>query len=190
MTEPLFPIFLKLQGRRVLVVGGGPVAAAKATMLVAAGAEVSVVAPDACDAIQQLPVAVVGRAFRESDLDGAWLVVAAAPPEVNRAVTGAATARCLFVNAVDDPAHATAYAASVVTRGPVTLAISTSGQAPALAALLRKAIDDWLPADLDAWVSDAVRQREEWKRAGVPMELRRGQLLERLNALYKERAVR
>jgi uroporphyrin-III C-methyltransferase / precorrin-2 dehydrogenase / sirohydrochlorin ferrochelatase len=186
----LFPIFLKLEGRRVLVVGGGPMAASKAASLVAAGADVSVVAPDVCDAIQQLPVAVTRRAFRESDLAGAWFVVAAAPPEVNRVVTEAATVRCLFVNAVDDPAHATAYTGGVVKRGPVTIAISTSGQAPALAGLLREAVDNWLPPDLEVWVADAVRQREEWKRDGVPMEARRGQLLERLIELYRARAVR
>lgn len=187
MSESLYPIFLKLEGRRVLVVGGGPMAASKAASLVAAGADVSVVAPETCDALQQLPVAIARRPFRESDLDGAWLVVAAAPPDVNRAVTDAASARCLFVNAVDDPAHATAYAGGVVKRGQVTIAISTSGQAPALAGLLREAIDHWLPADLDTWVADAVRQREEWKRDGVPMEARRGQLLERLNELYRAR---
>src|SRR5438874_1905348 len=129
MSDMLFPIFLKLTRRRVLVVGGGPMAVAKAASLVAAGADVTVVAPEVCDDLQKLPVAVVRRSFRESDLNDAWLVVAAAPPDVNRAVTDAATVRSLFVNAVDDPAHATAYAASVVTRGPVTVAISTSGQA-------------------------------------------------------------
>lgn len=183
----LFPIFLKLKGRRVLVVGGGPMAASKAASLVAASADVSVVAPDICEAMQQLPVAIARRPFRESDLAEAWLVVAAAPPDVNRAVTEAASARCLFVNAVDDPAHATAYAGGIVERGPVTIAISTSGQAPALAGLLREAIDSWLPPDLEAWVADAVRQREEWKRDGVPMESRRGQLLERLSELYRAR---
>jgi uroporphyrin-III C-methyltransferase/precorrin-2 dehydrogenase/sirohydrochlorin ferrochelatase len=184
----LFPIFLKLEGRRVLVVGGGPMAASKAASLVAAGADVAVVAPETCEAIQQLPVAIARRPFRDSDLAGAWLVVAAAPPDVNRAVTEAASARCLFVNAVDDPAHATAYAGGIVTRGSVTVAISTSGRAPALAGLLREAIDHWLPPDLGEWVADAVRQREEWKRDGVPMESRRGQLLERLNELYRQRA--
>ena len=188
MTESLFPIFLKLRGRRVLVVGGGPVAATKATSLVAAGADVSVVAPEVCDAIQALRVTIARRPFRSSDLDGAWLVIAAGPPAVNRQVTEAASARAVFVNAVDDPAHATAYAASIVARGPVTVAISTSGQAPALAALLREAIDDWLPVNLDEWVKEAVRQREEWKRDGVPMEARRGHLLERLNAVHRKRA--
>ena len=183
----LFPIFLKLDGRRVLVVGAGPMGASKAASLAAAGADVSVVAPDVCEAMQQLPVAIARRPFRESDLEGAWLVVAAAPPDINRSVTEAASARCLFVNAVDDPAHATAYAGGVVKRGPVTVAISTSGQAPALAGLLREAFDHWLPADLDGWVADAARQRAEWKRDGVSMESRRGRLLERLNELYRAR---
>ena len=187
-AEPLFPMFLKLQDRRVLVVGAGPVAAGKAATLVEAGATVTVVAPDVCDAMQRLPVAITRRAFREADLDGAWLAVAAAPPDVNRAVTEAASALRIFVNAVDDPAHATAYTGSVVNRGPVMLAVSTSGLAPALAGLLREALDDLLPADLDAWVDEAVRQRVEWRRDGVPMEARRERLLDRLNRIYGKRS--
>lgn len=187
-AEPLFPIFLKLTGRRVLVVGAGPMGAAKAASVVEAGATVTVVAPDVCDAMQRLPVTIARRGFREADLDGAWLVIAAAPPDVNRLVTEAASARQLFVNAVDDPAHATAFAASVVSRGPVTLAISTSGLAPALAGLLREALDDLLPADLGAWVEEAVRQRAQWRRDGVPMDARRHLLLDRLNEIYRHRA--
>ena len=186
-VEPLFPVFLKLGARRVVVVGAGPVAAGKAAGLVAVGASVVAVAPDVCDAMKELPVTIVRRGFRPSDLDGAWYVVAAAPAEVNRAVAAAAADRQIFVNAVDDPAPASAYAGSVVSRGPVTLAISTSGLAPAVAGLLREALDDLLPADLEWWVDEAVRERVVWKRDGVPMEARRGRLLDRLNELYRSR---
>ena len=78
-VEPLFPVFLKLGARRVVVVGAGPVAAGKAAGLVAVGASVVVVAPDVCNAMQDLPVTIATRGFRPSDLDGAWYVVAAAP---------------------------------------------------------------------------------------------------------------
>jgi siroheme synthase-like protein len=186
-VEPLFPVFLKLGARRVVVVGAGPVAAGKAAGLVAVAASVVVVAPDVCDAMQDLPVTIERRGFRPSDLDGAWYVVAAAPAEVNRAVAAAAADRQIFVNAVDDPAPASAYAGSVVSRGPVTLAISTSGLAPAVAGLLREALDDLLPADLERWVDEAVRERVVWKRDGVPIEARRGRLLDRLNELYRYR---
>ena len=70
----------------------------------------------------------------------------------------------LFVNAVDDPAHATAYLGGVVRRDGVTVAISTDGRAPALAGLLREALDAWLPGDLDAWMAAADEARREWKR--------------------------
>jgi len=187
-VEPLFPVFLKLKGRRVLVVGAGPVAAGKTCSLVSAGADVHVVAPDIGADMAGLPVTVVRRAFEPADLDGAWFVVAAAPPDVNRAVAEAAAGRHVFVNAVDDPAPASAYAGSVVVRGGVTIAMSTAGLAPAVAGLLREGLDDLLPHDLDEWVEEAVRQRVIWKRDGVPMAARRGLLLERLHTLYRARA--
>ena len=132
---------------------------------------------------------VVRRRFEASDLDGAWWVVAAAPPEVNRQVLEAADERRIFVNAVDDPAHATAYLGGVVRRHGVTVAISTNGRAPALAGLLREALDAWLPGELDEWLVAADEARREWKAQGVAMEARRPRLLETLNKLYENRAV-
>lgn len=187
MPDPLFPLFLKLTGRRVLVVGAGPVGTGKAASLLAAGAQVTIVAPEILPEAAALPVTLVQREFQTSDLDGAWLVVAAAPPEVNRAVLAAGDARQMFVNAVDDPAHASAYTGGVVSRGDATIALSTAGLAPAVAGLLREALDDLLPAELDGWVREATRQREVWKRDGVPMEQRRGRLLQRLNEIYGRR---
>jgi uroporphyrin-III C-methyltransferase / precorrin-2 dehydrogenase / sirohydrochlorin ferrochelatase len=129
----LFPVFLKLAGRRVLVVGAGPVAASKIQGLLSAGADVTVVAPDMHTDIERAAVTRVRRPFAPGDLEGAWLVVAAATPDVNREVARAAEAKSLFVNAVDDPPNATAYLGGIVRRGDVTFAISTGGRAPALA---------------------------------------------------------
>ena len=186
-TRTMFPAFLKLQGRRVVLVGGGPVAAGKLQSLIAAGAEITVVAPDVRPEITGDRVTVLRRPFEPGDLDGAWWVVAAAPPEVNRQVLAAAETRRIFVNAVDDPRHATAYAGGVVRRDGVTIAISTDGRAPALAGLLREALDAWLPADLDRWMAAADEARRVWKEQQVPMEHRRPQLLETLNRLYGNR---
>jgi len=180
----MFPAFLKLQGRRVVLVGGGPVAAGKLESLLAAGADVTVVAPEIRPEIEQRPVTIARRPFAPGDLDGAWWVVAAAPPEVNRQVLAAAEERRIFVNAVDDPRHATAYAGGVVRREGVTIAISTDGRAPALAGLLREALEAWLPADLDRWMAAADEARRSWKEQQVPMEHRRPMLLETLNRLY------
>jgi uroporphyrin-III C-methyltransferase/precorrin-2 dehydrogenase/sirohydrochlorin ferrochelatase len=182
----MYPVFLSLAGRRVVVVGGGPVAAGKLGGLLSAGADVVVIAPDVRQEIERPGVTVVRRPFEDADLDGAWWVVAAAPADVNRQVCEAAARRQLFVNAVDDPAHATAYLGGVVRRDGVTVAISTDGRAPALSGLMREAIDAWLPADLDRWMAAADEARRQWKRDGVPMAERRPRLLQTLNRLYDQ----
>jgi uroporphyrin-III C-methyltransferase/precorrin-2 dehydrogenase/sirohydrochlorin ferrochelatase len=183
----MFPAFLQLRSRRVVVIGGGPVAASKLEALLAAGADVTVVAPEVRPEIEQTGVTVVRRAFEDADLDGAWWVVAAAPRDVNKRVLAAADARRVFVNAVDDPEHATAYLGGVVRRHGVTVAISTDGRAPALAGLLREAFDAFLPGDLDRWMAAADEARRAWRAQGLPMEQRRPQLLQVLNELYAEK---
>ena len=180
----VFPVFLKLAGRHVLVVGGGPVAASKLRALIEADATITVVAPDIVDAIAAAPVTVLRRPFAVDDLDGASFVVAAAPPEVNRAVSAAAHARGLFVNAVDDMENASAYLGAIVRRAGVTMALSTDGEAPALAGLMREALEALLPDDLEAWMTCARDARREWLARGVPMAERRPLLLEALVALY------
>ena len=184
----MYPVFLKLRDRRVLLVGGGRVAAGKLAGLLADGADVTVVAPMIRAELQRAGVTIVQRAFEPADVDDVWYVVAAAPPEVNKQVLDAAERRHVFVNAVDDPDHASAYAGSVVRRSGVTIAFSTDGRAPALAGLLREALDAWLPVDLDRWMVASDAARREWKRSRVPMEERRPMLLETLNRLYEDKA--
>jgi uroporphyrin-III C-methyltransferase/precorrin-2 dehydrogenase/sirohydrochlorin ferrochelatase len=183
----MFPAFLNLESRRVVLVGGGRVAASKLESLLNAGARVTVVAPEIHPQIEREGVEIVRRAFEDHDLDGAWWVVAAAPPAVNRQVQEAAETRRVFVNAVDDPRHATAFLGGVVRRDGVTIAISTDGRAPALAGLLREALDAWLPRELDAWMKASDEARRGWREQLVPMEQRRPQLLETLNKLYESR---
>jgi uroporphyrin-III C-methyltransferase/precorrin-2 dehydrogenase/sirohydrochlorin ferrochelatase len=180
----LLPLFVTLAGRRVVLVGGGAVAAAKLRQLQAVGAHVLVVAPDIHPEIAASGVAIARRAFEPADLDHAWLVVAAATPAVNREVAIAAEAKQLFVNAVDDPPNATAYLSGVVRRAGVTVAVSTSGEAPAIAGLLREALDAVLPQDLERWMAVARDERTRWRREGVPIEQRRPLLLEALNRIY------
>jgi siroheme synthase-like protein len=184
----MFPAFLNLEGRRVVLVGGGRVAASKLEALLTAGARVTVVAPEIRPEIEREGVTIVRRAFEDRDLDDAWWVVAAAPPDVNRQVQAAAETRRVFVNAVDDPRHATAFLGGVVRRDGVTVAISTDGRAPALAGLLREALDAWLPRELDAWMKASDDARRAWREQLVPMEERRPQLLETLNRLYEQKS--
>ena len=188
--EPLFPVFLKLKGRCVLLVGAGPVAAQKYAALREAQANVRVVAPQISSALSELGTEgaeVRLRAFEPHDLEGVFYVVAAAPPEVNRAVTDAAEARCLFVNAVDDLNAATAYACALVRRGPATIAISTGGEAPALAGLLREGFEALMPAEVPDWVAESKRLRDVWRTEKLPLPERRPRLLQAINALYETR---
>jgi uroporphyrin-III C-methyltransferase/precorrin-2 dehydrogenase/sirohydrochlorin ferrochelatase len=186
-SAALHPVFLKLAGRRVLLVGGGRVALGKLRSLVDAGATVSVVSPEICQEIVASGVALARRVFTSSDLDGVWFVVAAAPRDVNRAVAAAAEARGIFVNAVDDVESASAYAGAVLRRGGVTIALSTDGEAPALAGLLREALESVLPDDLQDWMTCARDIRREWLANGVPIEARRALLLNALVTRYQER---
>jgi uroporphyrin-III C-methyltransferase/precorrin-2 dehydrogenase/sirohydrochlorin ferrochelatase len=184
---PRLPVFLRFDRRRVVVVGGGKVAASKIPALLAAGAEVTVIAPEISEKIDRSRVTAVTGEFQPSDLDGAWFVTAAATPAVNREVRDAAEARGIFVNAVDDSANASAYLGSTINRGGVTVAFSTAGQAPALAGLLREAFDDLVPADIGLWAERAVALSRDQRATGVPMDTRRPQLLNTLNRLYAGR---
>jgi uroporphyrin-III C-methyltransferase/precorrin-2 dehydrogenase/sirohydrochlorin ferrochelatase len=185
VARNLFPAFLDFTDRRVLVVGGGNVASAKAARLVDAGARVVVVAPEIAPDLEHLPVTVIRRGFEPRDLDDCWYVVSAAPPHVNAEVVCEATARRIFVNAVDDPANATAFAGSGFKRGPVTVAISTGGDAPALARVMREALERLIGPEVEDWTSLAAKLRGEWKREGVPIEDRRDALLAALVQLER-----
>jgi len=183
---PVFPAFLKVSGRKVVIIGGNAVAAAKVHALTGAGANVVVIAPAISKAIEAMNVTCHQKEFEPQDLDDAWLVVAAATPAVNRNVAVAADSRHLFVNAVDDPPNASLYLGGVVRRAGVTFAISTDGRAPALAGLLRQALDEMLPDDqLERWLREADLLKREWRMDGVPMHERRPHLLEALIRLYE-----
>jgi len=163
------------------------VAASRVPALLAAGARVAVVAPEVRPEIRDWDVRILEREFAPGDLDGAWLVVAAATPEVNREVAAAAEARRVFVNVVDDAAAASAYTAGVLRRGGITIAVSTEGAAPALTGLIREGLEAVLPEDLERWRSEARRLRDDQRAAGVPLERRRPLLLEALVRLYSLR---
>jgi uroporphyrin-III C-methyltransferase/precorrin-2 dehydrogenase/sirohydrochlorin ferrochelatase len=183
----LFPVFLKLSDRAVLVVGGGAVAASKLAALQSSGARITVVAPEISDAVRAAGVVCHERPFLPSDLEGQWLVVAAATPAVNREVARHAEGRPVFVNAVDDPANASVYLGGVLRREGVTVAISTDGRAPALAGLLREGFDALLPRDLGEWLARADELKRTWRSEAVPMEERRPQLIDALIRLYEHR---
>jgi uroporphyrin-III C-methyltransferase/precorrin-2 dehydrogenase/sirohydrochlorin ferrochelatase len=146
------------------------------------------VAPELREEIERAPVALLRRRFEDADVEGAFFVVAAALPAVNRRVAEACAARSVWLNAVDQPEVASVYTGGVVRRGGVTLAFSTEGRAPALAGLLREACDALLPEELETWLTEAEELRRRQKAAGVPMPARRPQLLEALLRLHSNAA--
>ena len=162
----LLPIFVKLTGRRCLLVGAGAVALQKIPALLAAGANVRVIAPRVRVEIAALArerrIEIVEREYSNSDLDGIFLVIAATDePSVNAAVYQAAVERNILCNSVDDPPHCDFYFGSVISRGDLQIAISTAGESPAFAQRLRQEIEEQLPRDLGPWLHSLGQLRRE-----------------------------
>jgi precorrin-2 dehydrogenase/sirohydrochlorin ferrochelatase len=162
----LFPIFLKLTGRPCIVIGAGNLAESKIESLQAANARITVIAPAASDRIAAMAesgeVVWHQREYAAGDLAGQFLVVAATDnPAVNRAVFAEAEAAGILINAVDDPPFCDFYFPSVVRRGDLQIAISTSGESPALAQRLRKEINALLPLDTGDWLTELGNLRRE-----------------------------
>jgi uroporphyrin-III C-methyltransferase / precorrin-2 dehydrogenase / sirohydrochlorin ferrochelatase len=162
----LLPIFLKLAGRDCLLVGAGNVALDKIGSLLSTGLRLRVIAPDAGPEIRQLAIdgklEWIERRFEDSDLDGNFLVIAAThAPEVNAAVYEGCVTRNIPCNSVDDIPNCDFFFGSVVSRGNLQIAISTTGESPAVAQRLRREIDAQLPDDIGAWLENLGQLRRE-----------------------------
>ncbi len=180
----LFPIFLKLAGRRCLVVGAGPVGESKIESLLLAGADVRVVAPRATRAVRAWAcagkVCCEARGFKLTDLDGVFLVVAAASSaELHERIFQGARRRGVLCNVVDDPARCDFYYPAVVRRGPLQIAVSTSGRSPALAQRLKKQLEQQFGPEYEAWVDQLGQARQKLLARAIDPERRR-RLLHRL----------
>ena len=180
----LLPMFLRLERRPVLVVGAGTVALAKIESLRTTGAAITVVAPAAAPQLQELiengDLTWHQRVFAPSDLEGAFLVIAATNDSaVNHTVYEEALRRNVLCNAVDDPPNCDFYFGSIVTRGDLQIAISTAGESPALAQRLRREIDEQLPGDLGPWLTELGALRRK-VRAAAPADPARNLLLHEL----------
>jgi precorrin-2 dehydrogenase / sirohydrochlorin ferrochelatase len=148
----LFPMFVKLEGRHILVVGAGPVGEQKIGGLLPTGACIHVVALKATDAVHEWSrlgqIELGPREFQPSDLDGTFLVVAATSlRELNEQIYREARLRRIFCNVVDVPELCDFYYPAVVQRGDLQIAISTSGQSPSLASQIRKQLERQFGAD-------------------------------------------
>jgi siroheme synthase-like protein len=176
--KSMFPIFLKLEGRRALVVGAGTVAEGKIRGLLHAGASVEVVAPSAVPQIQewfgQGVLSWKPRAFEPQDLDKVSIVVSATPSrEVNTQIFQEARLRNVLCNSVDDPENCDFYYPAVVQRGDLQIAISTNGRSPALAQRLRQELEKQFGSEYESWVAELGEVRNQLFTADLDAEARR-----------------
>jgi precorrin-2 dehydrogenase/sirohydrochlorin ferrochelatase len=174
----LFPLFLKLEGRKCIVVGGGKIAESKLDLLLASGADVWVVSPEAAEPIREL--ARQGRLhwnasrFVAKDLDGALVTIAATgDTAVDEEVFRAATDRGVLCNAVDDPERCDFYYPAVVQRGDLQIAISTSGKSPALAQRIRIELEQRFDEGYSEWLTWLGLVRDMFFRRPIEPEQRR-----------------
>lgn len=162
----MFPLFLKLENRRCLVVGAGSIAESKIAGLVDTGAHVRVVAPEATPQVRAWARARKidwqQRVFRPADLRGMFLVVAATPSTaLHEKIFRAAQRLGVLCNIVDVPRLCDFYYPAVVRRGALQIAVSTAGQSPALAQRLRKELEDLFGPEYEEWLASVGKAREK-----------------------------
>ncbi|MDQ1455411.1 MAG: precorrin-2 dehydrogenase [Actinomycetota bacterium] len=170
-----YPANLLVRGRRVVVVGGGRIAARKIEPLLEAGALVEVVSPQVGTEVRAWADAgrlvLHERAFRAGDLEGAWLALTATDdPVVNTAVHAAGEAGRVWVNSADDPANCSFTLMSVIRRGDLVVTVGTGGRSPALAAQLRRRLEEEIGPEYETLLDLLADAREELRGAGRSTE--------------------
>lgn len=167
----MLPVSIDLHDRRCVVLGGGQVAASKASTLVGQGAKVAVIAEEL---LVEMPAGIDSlevRRYQAGDLEGAFLVVSAvADPAVNDEVMEEAEHAGTWVNVVDDLARASVHLAALHRDGPVTLAVSTDGSSPALARHLRDLFAGCMPAGVGDAAVQLAAERRAVRAAGKSTE--------------------
>lgn len=161
-----YPIFIRLEGKKVIVVGGGGVAERKIETLLECGAVVQVVSQDLTPTLSRYreegAIGFLGHEFREDCLEEAFMVIAATDdPILNHEVSEYAIERGLLVNAVDQPADCNFIVPSILRRGDLLIAVSTSGKSPALAKKVREALEERFGNEYELLLILMGRLREE-----------------------------
>lgn len=174
----LFAMFMKLEDRRVLVVGAGKVGESKIEGLLDSGALIKVVALQASEAVLQWAraglIELEERAFSTDDLNGVFLaVVATSSPILNELIFTEAQRRGVLCNVVDVPEQCDFFYPSVVQRGDLQIAISTSGQSPFLAQRLRQQLEEQFGMAYAEWVAELGATRREILKSNLTPEQKR-----------------
>jgi len=158
-----YPIFLKIQDKKCVVVGGGNIAWRKVNSLKDAKAKVTVVSPEFCPELEKEPeIELIRQKYDEKYLEGACLVVASTDNEdVNKQVYYDAVKRGLLVNVVDRPEFCTFIVPASVTRGDFTISISTGGASPALARNIRERLEKQFGNEYEEFTSLLSEMRQK-----------------------------
>ncbi|MGC2745212.1 MAG: bifunctional precorrin-2 dehydrogenase/sirohydrochlorin ferrochelatase [Candidatus Angelobacter sp.] len=177
----LYPIFLKLEGHKVLIVGGGVIAEQKIEAVLRSATDVTVVSPQITPRIRlwahQGRIKYQGIEFRRGLTQGYFLVISCTDSEeTNRAVYKEARENGALANAVDDPGYCDFYAPAVVSRGEFQIAISTGGNSPALSQHVRKQLEENFGPEYESWTAWLGRMREMMRKV-LPRTERRKELL-------------
>jgi len=170
-----YPIFVDLKGRKVLVVGGGSVASRKIETLLEYGAAVNLVSLEISDSLKDYVdsgnVKYLGKEFREDHLSGMFLVIAATDDsDLNHLISEKAEKNNMLVNAVDQPADCNFILPSIVSRGDLTIAVSTSGKSPAMAKKIRKELTDKFGPEYDLFLKLMGQIRKQVLSGGKTQE--------------------
>jgi precorrin-2 dehydrogenase/sirohydrochlorin ferrochelatase len=158
MQKFYYPLFLDIEGKKCVVIGGGEVATRKVKALLTCRADVVVISPEIEDELKRLNISWIKREYRYGDLDGAQIVISATDsPEVNKKVSEEAREKNILVNVVDNPKLCNFLVPSTLRRGELCIAISTSGRAPSLAKAIRIRLEKIFGPEYESKV-------EEWAR--------------------------
>jgi siroheme synthase-like protein len=187
-TRVYFPVFLNIQRKKCVVVGGGQVAFRKVRMLLDCGANVTVISPvlhpDLTELANRKSIQVIRRSFKLGDLKGAFIVIAATDTkETNRKVAQEAGRVGALVNVVDDPKPSDFIVPSLLRRGDLTITISTGGMSPALAKKIRTRLEESFGEEYALLVSLVEEVRSTLRRKGVRISAERWQDALDLNLL-------
>lgn len=172
VAGPLYPVNLVLTGRPCLVVGGGPVAAAKARDLAECGADVLVVAPEIGPEVRDVDgITWDERDYQPGEAASYRLVLTAADdPEVNRAVFTDGDDAGVWVNSADDPDNCSFVVPARIRRGPLLVSISTEGHSPALANWLRRALEAQIGPEYETAIELLSEARRQMRAGGQSTE--------------------
>jgi siroheme synthase-like protein len=181
-TKALFPMFVKIEGRRVLVVGAGPVGEAKIRALLPTGARIRVIARKASEEVttwaRSGAITLEEREFSPLDLVESFLViVATASRELNAFVFEEAQRRHILCNVVDVPEQCDFFYPAVLQRGQLQIAVSTAGQSPSLAQRIRQQLEKQFGPEYEGWVRQLGETRRQVLTSNLPADRKRELLL-------------